>query len=240
MKLFLAFVLLLSAPVLASDSREAIAQKILQLSNAARQQAGLRPLALDPRLNQAAQQHSQEMDTLRYFGHNSPRAEFATVSKRVVGFGFYGLSSGENLHRAQGYVPSQAAEQAVQDWLASPQHRKNLLNPKFNRMGLGVSLVGDQCTITQDLAYSAIEVVHQEVKPQANGYHLTLHCRVSDGPQKGAVLYQGKRCANWVADSQGLFQVEVDLPGPGTVALGQAAGERDWLIETEWQVRSSQ
>ena len=239
MKCFLAFLVLLTAPALAVESREALAQRILVLSNQARQQAGLRPLSLDPHVSQAAQQHSQEMDMLGYFGHSSPLAQFSTLLKRMNSSGYYGLTSGENLYREQGYAPARTAERAVQSWLDSPQHRKNLLNARYNRMGLGISVSGTRCTITQDLAYSAIEVVSQRVQATGHGYHLSLLCQVSDGPQMGAFIYQGKRCANWVADPQGQFQLEVDLPGPGTVALGQAVGERDWVIETEWQVRSA-
>lgn len=235
MKGFIAFLLLFGAPVAALESQDSIAQQVLNLSNQARRLAGLSPLSLDPRLCQAAQQHAQEMDSLRYFGHTSPLQEFATLAKRINLFGYYGLSSGENLHREQGYAATGAAQRAVRDWLESPQHRKNLLNPKFNRMGVGISRVGDQCTLTQDLAYSAIDVLEQQLE----GNHLRLKCQVNDGPRKGALIYQGCRCADWVADAQGKFQVEVELPGPGTVALGQAIGERDWVIETEWMVRSA-
>lgn len=235
MKGFIAFLLLAGAPVAALESPEAIARQVLTLSNQARQQAGLRPLSLDTRLSQAALQHAQEMDSLHYFGHTSPLQQFATVARRLHEFGCYCLSSAENLHREQGYEPTRAGERAVQAWLASPVHRRNLLNPKYNRMGLGISRVGEQCTLTQDLAYSAIEVLQQQLQ----GSHLSLQCQVTDGPQEGAFFYQGRRCANWSADAQGKFQVEVDLPGPGTVALGQAVGERDWIVETEWVVAGS-
>ena len=231
MKSLLALLVLLTAPAPAQD----VAQEVLTLTNQARQQAGLRPLVLDARLSQAAQQHSLEMDRLHYFGHASPLPEFATLSRRIQEVGCYGLSSAENLHREQGYAPRLAAANAVKAWLHSPQHRRNLLNPKFNRMGLGISRVGDQCTLTQDLAYSAIEVLQQ----QRCGKRLSLYCQVNDGPLHGAVLFQGKRCANWSADMAGKFQVEIELPAAGTLALGQAVGEREWVIETEWMVAGS-
>ena len=235
MKCLLALVVLLSLPVLALESPEGVAQEVLSLTNQARQQAGLRPLSLDLRLNRAAQQHAQEMDRLDYFSHGSPLPEFATLTRRLNGAGCYGLSSAENLHREQGFAANQAARNAVTAWLASPQHRRNLLNPKFNRMGLGFSRVGDQCTLTQDLAYSAIEILQQ----QRNGKRLNLHCQVNDGPLHGAVLFQSRRCADWSADPAGKFQVEIELPAAGTLALGQAVGERDWVIETEWLVAGS-
>ena len=130
-----------------------------------------------------------------------------------------------------------AAEDAVKAWLTSPEHRRNLLNPRFNLVGLGVAQKGDRLTITQDFAYQAVDVLEKRITPAGSGFHVSLRCRVSDGPQLGAVIYQGRRCANWSADAQGFFQVEVDLPGPGVLAIGQTQGERNWSIETELRVQ---
>ncbi len=236
-KVLITLVLILACAAQGAELPEGVAQRIFRLCNQARRQAGLKPLSLDARLNQAATQHSLEMDRLHYFAHTSPVLEFATLAQRINTAGVYCLSSAENLHREQGYLPSQAAENAVKAWLASPQHRGNLLNSRFNLLGLGVSQKGDQITITQDFAYQAVDVLEKQIQAAGSGFHVNLRCRVSDGPQKGAVLYQGHRCANWSADPSGEFKVEVDLPGPGTLAIGQAQGERNWTIETELPVQ---
>lgn len=236
MKGLLCFLLLFSAPALAQQSPDSIAQDILTLSNQARQKAGQPPLVLDTRLAQAALQHSQEMDSLNYFSHASPVAAFATLAKRLYLQGVYGLTSAENLHREKGYKAGKTAQHAVECWLNSPVHRKNLLNGKYNRVGMGISVVGDQYTVTQVFSYTAIEVLEKKVDPKPQGIHLSLHCKVADGANHGALLLEGKRCANWQADEQGQFKMEVDLPGPGLVSLGQAEGERSWIVETEFQV----
>ncbi|MBN9414659.1 hypothetical protein ABS71_05130 [bacterium SCN 62-11] len=236
MKGLLCLALLLSAPVFAQTASDAIAQEIFTLSNQARQKAGLPALEMDPKLSQAAVQHSQEMDSLNYFGHGSPLAQFSTLAKRLNLQNYFALTSAENLHRDQGYGTIRAAQRTVQAWLNSPVHRKNLLNGRYNRVGVGVSVVGDQCTITQDFGYSAIEVIEKAVDPKPQGYHVVLHCLVTDGVRHGALLHEGKRFANWEADAQGKFQVEADVPGPGTVSLGQADGERQWTVETEFSI----
>ena len=236
MKGLLCFLLLLSAPGFSQETPDSIAQDIFKFSNLARQKAGLQPLAQDDHLGLAARQHSLEMDSLGYFGHKSPIAQFATLALRLHSQGIFGLTSAENLHREKGYSDGRTAQRAVDCWLASPVHRKNLLNPRYNRVGLGVSVVGDQYTITQNFAYTAIEVLEKKVDAQPRGYHLKLRCQVQDGPQNGAILLEGRRCANWQANAQGQFEVEVDLPGPGLVSLGQAEGERSWVIETEFAV----
>ena len=228
--------LLLSAPSLAVESTEQISQQILLLSNQAREKAGLKPLQLDIRLTQAARQHAQEMDTLGYFGHESPIAAYATLAKRLNGFGVYGLTSAENLHREHGYGSKQVGQRAVQAWMNSLAHRKNLLNPRYNRVGLGISQRGDQFTITQDFSYMAIEVVQRQVVAKSQGFHLNLKCKVLDGPRHGALLHEGKRYANWKADEEGQFHLDVDVPGPGLISLGQADGERSWIVETEFAV----
>lgn len=210
-----------------------ILQRTLELCNQVRAENHLKPLLLDPRLALAAYQHSWEMDQLKYFGHSSPVAEFANLSLRIRRTGCYQLSFAENLHRSQGYADSTVADEAVRDWLASPAHRRNLLNPRFNRVGFGLSQMGDQFTLTQDLAYMAVDVLQNQVQAQGSGYHLNLRFQVSDGPTSGAVLYDGKRFLNWEADRLGQVELDFAVPGHGTVGIGQAAGVRDWIIETE-------
>lgn len=230
---FLLLSFLLGGIAVAAPQPDDIAQRTLALCNQVRAENHLQPLVMDPRLAQAAQQHSGEMDQLKYFAHTSPVPEFASLSQRLQRAGCYQLTTAENLHRSQGYTASKVAEEAVKGWLDSPDHRRNLLNPRFNRVGFGVSQVGDQYTLTQDLAYVAVDVVQNQVQPQGSGYRLNLEFQVSDGPTRGAVLYQGKRCLNWEADSAGKVQLEFAVPGPGTVAIGQAVAEREWTIETE-------
>lgn len=227
----------LSCAVQAIPSPEDIASRILCLCNQVRRDAGLRPICLDARLSQAALQHSQEMDRLHYFGHVSPLSESATLIQRMNSAGVYALSSAENLHREAGYGSNSTADNAVRSWMASPIHRRNLLNPHFNKMGLGVAQNGEQFTITQDFAYEAVDVLEKRINSSATGLHVSLFCRVNDGTQSGAVFYQGRRWANWACDFQGQFQVELDLPGPGILAIGQTEGERSWVVETELRVQ---
>lgn len=229
-KFLLLWVLLVRICVAAPNN---ILEQTLALCNQVRAENQLKPLIVDPRLAQAAQQHSREMDDLNYFDHTSPVPEYASLGRRLRRAGCYQLSFAENLHRSQGYAASRVAEEAIRAWLSSPVHRRNLLNPRFNRVGFGLSQKGDQFTLTQDLAYLAVDVLQHRIELQGSGYRLNLTCQVSDGPHQGAVLYEGKRFLNWEADSTGQVQLDFTVPGPGTVAIGQAAGPREWTIETE-------
>jgi uncharacterized protein YkwD len=56
---------------------------------------------------------------------------------RLRSFGVRNPLIGENL--AWGSGPYAAAWRIVQEWLASPEHRANLLRPGFSRIGIGVA-----------------------------------------------------------------------------------------------------
>lgn len=130
----------------------AIEERIVAFTNAARAQAGLRPLAHDDRLRAAARQHSNEMVALKYFAHASPVGSHAGVGDRAFIAGFAWLDVGENIYAAEGLDPSdrdRAARLAVDGWLNSPSHRANVLMPDFTAIGVGVAVKGRGFHATQ-------------------------------------------------------------------------------------------
>jgi len=96
--------------------------------NAARAQYGLAPLRVDTRLEAAARAHSREMLSTNTFAHGA-------FANRMVRFDVRGVIAGENLAWGTGYRASSRA--IVQAWLASPEHRANLLRTSFTRIGIG-------------------------------------------------------------------------------------------------------
>jgi uncharacterized protein YkwD len=100
--------------------------------NQVRVAAGLRPLRFDRRLHAAARAHSADMMRRGYFGHGA-------FGRRMSGFHVRARTVGENL--AWGTGAAAAARTIVQEWLASPEHRANLMRPGFARVGVG-SAVG--------------------------------------------------------------------------------------------------
>src|SRR5262245_35151058 len=97
--------------------------------NQVRAEYRLAPLALDPRLQRAARAHSRAMLASDDFDHG----DFAS---RMSQFDVTGSVAGENI--AWGTGPRGSAQGIVLAWLASPEHRVNLLRPSFTHVGVAV------------------------------------------------------------------------------------------------------
>jgi uncharacterized protein YkwD len=101
---------------------------LLSAVNATRAAHGLRPLRFDPHLARAAEAHSVRMLRTDTFAHGA-------FAKRMRAFHVKGPLVGENLAWGEGGYA--AARAIVDEWLASPEHRANLLRPGFVRIGIG-------------------------------------------------------------------------------------------------------
>jgi uncharacterized protein YkwD len=126
----LVFVLTTTATATAGLTRAEA--RLLRDLNRVRSAHGLAPLRYDPNLQRAARRHSREMLVSQIFQHGA-------FGARMVQFDVRGSLTGENL--AWGNGPFGTASGIVSAWLASPEHRANLLRPGFTRIGIG-DLVG--------------------------------------------------------------------------------------------------
>jgi uncharacterized protein YkwD len=106
--------------------------RLLRDLNRVRAAHGLAPLRYDSRLQQAARAHSHDMLVKQIFQHGA-------FGERMVRFDVRGTLTGENLAWGNGSLGT--AGSIVRAWLASPEHRANLLRPGFTRIGIG-DLVG--------------------------------------------------------------------------------------------------
>ena len=101
---------------------------LLRVMNQVRGAHGLRPLWFDPRLERASRRHSTRMLQTQTFFHGNFVA-------RIRGVGVRAPRVGENLAWAAG--PLSAAQAIVNLWLASPEHRANLLRAGYRTVGVG-------------------------------------------------------------------------------------------------------
>jgi uncharacterized protein YkwD len=103
---------------------------LLRAVNATRAAHGLGTLQVDSTLTLAARSHSRDMLRGNYFAHGA-------FTARMLGFHVQGAFAGENLAWGNGAYAS--AGTIVSEWLASPEHRANLLRPGFTRIGIGAT-----------------------------------------------------------------------------------------------------
>lgn len=125
-------------------------------------------------LTSLARAHSTDMAARGYFGHVNFDERDATARGAATGYTchkaadpYYTYAIAENLYATYRYTAvifkdSQAAgcawtteeamaEEAVNAWMNSPDHRDNILDPGMGREGIGVAFgKGDMVFVTQD------------------------------------------------------------------------------------------
>ncbi|HEY4591424.1 MAG TPA: CAP domain-containing protein [Thermoanaerobaculia bacterium] len=114
--------------------RTRIEAEMLARINDVRRRAGVPPLALNPLLDRIAQEHADDMLLRSYFGHRTPEGLGPSDRAREDG---YLPGIGENLVEQRYSV-----QEAMDAWLASPGHRRNLLDPGVRELGLGLAVGG--------------------------------------------------------------------------------------------------
>jgi uncharacterized protein YkwD len=110
-------------------------QVVLAL-NQQRVRRGLAPLRVNRRLSVAARGHSLSMAEHGYFAHESYDGAAFWVRIKAAYPALPGRSwaAGENLAWAS---PELTASETVDMWLKSPQHRQNMLAPRWREIGIG-------------------------------------------------------------------------------------------------------
>jgi uncharacterized protein YkwD len=130
---------LLTASALATSRSErrllTLNRQVLAAVNTFRIAHGLAPLRESAALDDSARQHSLEMGRDGYFAH--PSADGTAFWRRIQRYYRPGnaayWSVGENLLWG---APTVSAGHAMQMWIASPEHLKNLLSPQWRQVGV--------------------------------------------------------------------------------------------------------
>lgn len=110
----------------------------LCLINRVRLHYGVDPLSYNEDLRTAASAHSVSMVDHDYFAHEGPGG---SVDRRISRAGYLArartFTVGENI--AAGGGRSGSPWDIFQDWMHSPPHRANILDPHFRDAGVGVA-----------------------------------------------------------------------------------------------------
>jgi len=123
--------LALSHPAVLGYSSEITPAKIIELTNKEREKNGLSLLKNNSLLNEAARRKAADMFAFDYWAHESPTGRKPWDFFKEVHYDY--VYAGENL--ARDFYRSEAV---VAAWMASPTHRENILNGKYQEIGVAV------------------------------------------------------------------------------------------------------
>lgn len=125
-----------------ADDLDALRARALALVNQSRKEKNLPPLALEAKLNKAAQGHASDMLKRNYYAHSSPEGKTAGDRYTQAG-GSRWLLTAENIAQCRNCAPpaTEAYLKQLQDgWMNSPGHRKNILHKGLTGFGFGIAL----------------------------------------------------------------------------------------------------
>lgn len=127
--------------VVARDSATTVLARVVDLVNAARSKARkcgsakftvAPPLTASRELNEAAARHARDMARKKFFDHRG--VDGSQPKDRVLRAGYQPRLTGENI----AFGP-ESAEEVVAGWLASPGHCANIMDSRFQNIGVGLA-----------------------------------------------------------------------------------------------------
>ena len=125
----------------ATESGAAVRARVVELVNAARSKgrkcgserfAAAPPLSVSRELNEAAAKHARDMARRSFFEHRSP--DGTQPKERVLRAGYQPRLTGENIA-----LGPESAEEVVAGWMASPGHCANIMDSRFQHIGVGLA-----------------------------------------------------------------------------------------------------
>ncbi len=121
----------IARPGVLGYSSEITVNKILIQTNEQRSKLGLAPLVYNSTLSASAQAKAADMFANNYWAHTSPQGKSPWDFFKSAGYEY--SVAGENL--AKDFYDTESMMKA---WMNSPTHKANIINPKYQEIGLGV------------------------------------------------------------------------------------------------------
>jgi len=147
--------------------------------NRVRQNHGLSQLDRDELLAAIARKHSSDMANYHFFSHMNLQGEGPVERAKNLGWNkrkqadanTWAIGPGENIFMNNLYdkvvtikensgavkkeyawkTQEEIVQSTVQGWMDSPPHRKNILSPKYDQQGIGVTISGHEIYVTEDM-----------------------------------------------------------------------------------------
>jgi Cysteine-rich secretory protein family len=155
LSLLVLLVVVLGPPLLVARPQSSIAdQSLLKAANKDRAAKGLAPLKWDPALATAAHEHALRMAKMNQLSHQFPGEPPVQDRARQAGARFSVIA--ENV--AQGPTLGGIHDQ----WMNSPPHRANLLDPTLDSVGISVVQSGNMLFAVEDFSSSVPKISQDE------------------------------------------------------------------------------
>lgn len=142
-------------------SSEITAQKVLAQTNIQRQKNGLPSLQYNSSLSESAAKKANDMFTHNYWAHTSPSGTTPWDFFKEVDYRY--SIAGENLAR-----DFYDTESLMSGWMNSPTHKANIINSKYQEIGIGVvngTLGGIKTTlVVQHFGTPIVGIVNNQPK----------------------------------------------------------------------------
>ena len=128
--------------VVARESNSTVRARVVDLVNEARSHgrrcgserfAAAPPLSISRKLTDAAEEHARDMVRRKFFDHRGSNG--SQPKDRVLRAGYQPRLSGENIA-----LGPESAEEVVAGWLDSPGHCANIMEPRFQEIGIGLAI----------------------------------------------------------------------------------------------------
>lgn len=121
----------IARPGVLGYSSEISVTKVLDQTNNQRFKLGLKPLVYNSALSQSAELKAKDMFYKNYWAHTSPDGKSPWDFFKTAGYEY--SVAGENL--AKDFYDTEGLMKA---WMNSPTHRENIINSKYDEIGIGV------------------------------------------------------------------------------------------------------
>ena len=132
------------------------ANQLMQATNEDRAQHGLEPLRWDPALAHAAQDHANQMVRRGELSH-----QYAGEPPLVERAG----QSGAHFSTVAENIAVASSPQVVEsEWMHSPPHRHNILEPSLTSIGIGVVRQGGNLWAVEDFSAAVVQMGSSQIE----------------------------------------------------------------------------
>ena len=200
------------APAQRARPREP-AQRMLELVNQERQRRDLPPLVWSKELARLARRHAEDMKRAGRLSHLS-LADNADYSDRLVAADLPALTAAENIARGKDI------DDAHSGLMNSAGHRRNILNPALERIGIGVA--GDEARrtiwICQDFATLIPRLSDSEARQHLRGaLARAWHAARGSLRENNQVSDRLRGALDRMVDADRVNAGFIEVPGPAWV-----------------------